>query len=114
MGVKSLARVFQALRIEVNNELANLSTILAQALDLVVPHGRIVVISYHSLEDRIVKNFFQHEAATVIPSGNKLVPDTPRVPRLAILTRKPVRPDADEQRMNRRSRSALLRAAEKV
>ncbi len=112
--VKTLARVFQALRIEVNGELDNLSAGLTSALDVLAPGGRLVVVAYHSLEDRIVKEFFRKEAAVVIPSGHKLVPDAPRNPRLRILTPRPVQPSAAEVERNPRARSARLRAAERV
>jgi 16S rRNA (cytosine1402-N4)-methyltransferase len=112
--VKTLARVFQALRIEVNGELDNLSAGLTAALDVLAPGGRLVVVAYHSLEDRIVKEFFRKEAAVVIPSGHKLVPDAPRNPRLRILTRRPVQPSALEIERNPRARSARLRVAERV
>jgi 16S rRNA (cytosine1402-N4)-methyltransferase len=112
--VKSLARVFQALRIEVNHELDNLSVALAEALPLLHPGGRMVVIAYHSLEDRIVKEFFRRHAATKTPSGHRLVPDTPREPALRILTVHPVIASSEEVRKNPRARSAKLRAAEKL
>jgi 16S rRNA (cytosine1402-N4)-methyltransferase len=112
--VKTLARVFQALRIEVNGELDNLSAGLNAALDVLAPGGRLVVVAYHSLEDRIVKEFFRKEAAVVVPSGHKLVPDLPRVPRLRILTPHPVQPSAAEIERNPRARSARMRVAERV
>jgi 16S rRNA (cytosine1402-N4)-methyltransferase len=112
--VKSLARIFQALRIEVNNELESLEIGLRQTISLLELHGRIVVISYHSLEDRIVKDFFKHEAATLLPSGNKLVPDTRLEPTLRVLTKKPVEASEEEVRQNPRARSAKLRVAEKI
>ena len=112
--VKSLARVFQALRIEVNNELTNLETALAQAIALLESGGRLVVISYHSLEDRIVKDTLKREAASVQPSGNKLVPDIPLQPKVKILTKKPIEATDEECRRNPRSRSAKLRVAEKL
>ncbi|MDI6640784.1 MAG: 16S rRNA (cytosine(1402)-N(4))-methyltransferase RsmH [Elusimicrobiota bacterium] len=87
-------RVFQALRIAVNDELNNLKKGLSTALKVLNPGGRIVVISYHSLEDRIVKQFFYQ---------NKI--------RLNILTKKPVVPDKEEIEKNHKSRSAKLRAA---
>lgn len=108
---KSLARVFQALRIEVNGELESLRRVLEGIPTLLVPGGRCVVISYHSLEDRIVKEFFRREAAEAVRSGHKYVPDTPRVPRLEILTRKPVMAGDEERTRNPRGRSAKLRAA---
>lgn len=112
--VKSLARIFQALRIEVNNELENLEIALREALTVLGDGGRIVVISYHSLEDRIVKDFFKHEAALFQPSGHKLVPDTQLDPTLRILTKKPVEASEDETNFNPRARSAKLRAAERI
>jgi 16S rRNA (cytosine1402-N4)-methyltransferase len=112
--VKSLARVFQALRIEVNNELMNLEAALAQAIALLDSGGRIVVLSYHSLEDRIVKDTFKQEAATILHSGNKLVPDTPLQPKIKILTKKPIGASDEECRDNPRARSAKMRVAEKL
>ena len=111
---KSLARVFQAIRIEVNGELDSLRRALAGAPDLLVRGGRCVVISYHSLEDRIVKECFRAEAADRIPSAHRLAPDKPRTPRLALLTRKPVGASDEETTRNTRARSAKLRAAERV
>jgi 16S rRNA (cytosine1402-N4)-methyltransferase len=111
--VKTLARVFQALRIEVNDELENLATGLDQALQVLRFGGRLVVISYHSLEDRTVKDFFRREAASQIRSGHKLVPDKRREPRLHILTAHPIKPADREVAANPRARSAKLRAAEK-
>ena len=90
---KSLARIFQALRIAVNNELENLEKALVQAPQILAPGGKIVTISYHSLEDRIVKIFFKKEE------------------RLKIITKKPVRPTEEEIKANPRSRSAKLRIA---
>ncbi|HUL44026.1 MAG TPA: 16S rRNA (cytosine(1402)-N(4))-methyltransferase RsmH [Bacteroidota bacterium] len=111
---QSLSRIFQAIRIEVNHELESLQAALRGILEILVPGGRIVVISYHSLEDRVVKEFFRDEASTKIRSVHKLIPDQPREPRLKVLTKKPVGPTADEIRSNQRARSAKLRAAERV
>ncbi len=108
---KSLARVFQALRIEVNGELKSLERVLTDGISLLAPGGRLVVISYHSLEDRIVKACFRRESAERLPSGYT---DVLVSPKLRILTRKPVGPDQTEAARNPRSRSAKLRAAEKV
>lgn len=111
---KTLARIFQAVRIEVNDELENLQRILDAGISLLRARGRIVVVSYHSLEDRIVKQTFQREARQWISSGSRLLPDRPREPRLQILTRKPLTPEAAERAANPRARSAKLRAAEKL
>ena len=111
---KTLARIFQALRIEVNHELESLSRTLNESVDLLAGGGRIAVISYHSLEDRIVKSFFMEQSATFIPSGHKLVPDMPASPALRVLTRKPVIPSREEQLSNPRSRSAKMRVAERI
>lgn len=111
---KSLARVFQAIRIEVNRELENLERGIRDGLGLLRVGGRVVVLSYHSLEDRIVKTIFKEEAAEVVPSGTKLLPDKPKAARMRILTRKPVVPSKEEIRVNPRARSAKLRAAEKI
>ena len=93
-------KTFQALRIMVNDELNNLEKALPQALEVLKTKGRIVVISFHSLEDRIVKNFFKKYIG-------------PTYVNLRILTKKPVEPSPEEIKINPRSRSARLRAAEK-
>jgi len=111
---KSLARVFQAIRIEVNGELDNLKKGLREATAIMESGARLVVISYHSLEDRIVKEFIRSEAVSSVPSGSKFLPDRPCQPRLRILTKKPVTASAGEIRTNPRARSAKLRAAEKI
>lgn len=111
---KTLARIFQAIRIEVNNEIENLRQALLDFIDVLSPGGRLVVISYHSLEDRVVKETFRKASARFSPSGNKIVPDRPVQPVLNVLTRKPVKASSYELIKNPRSRSAKLRAAEKV
>jgi 16S rRNA (cytosine1402-N4)-methyltransferase len=110
---KSLARVFQAIRIEVNAELKNLQRILEDSLGILSPHGRIVMISYHSLEDRMVKEFFRREAAITTPITMNFVASKSIAPRLKILTKKPVTPSASEIDRNPRARSAKMRAAER-
>jgi 16S rRNA (cytosine1402-N4)-methyltransferase len=107
-------RVFQALRIAVNDELGALEAALPAALETLRPGGRMAVISFHSLEDRIVKRFFRSEAR-----GCTCPPDFPvcvcgREPSVRILTRKAVRPSAREIAANPRAASARLRAAAKV
>ena len=111
---KSLARIFQAIRIEVNDELEKLRSVLHDALDILNVGGRMVIISYHSLEDRIVKEFFKAESSKNIPSHSKLLPDRSRIPQLTVLTRKPVTAGEQEILGNPRARSAKLRAAEKT
>lgn len=109
-GHKVLAQVFQALRIEINRELAVLEAMLEQGLELLVPQGRFVVMSYHSLEDRRVKVFFREGKLSGEADrdlyGNRLVP-------FDLITRKAVVPTAEEVNRNPRARSAKLRAAEK-
>lgn len=110
----SLARIFQAVRIEVNDELGQLETALALTVEHLIPGGRVVVISYHSLEDRLVKRYFATEA-----KGCICPPKTPmcvcgRKPSLEILTRKVVVPSESEANENPRSTSAKLRAAQKL
>lgn len=112
--MQTLARIFQAIRIEVNRELDKLNKVLEDVIGLLASGGRIVVISYHSLEDRCVKQFFVSRSRRTVPSGSKLVPDRPIVPELAVLTRKPVVPGDAEIERNPRARSAKLRAAERV
>ncbi len=111
---KSLARVFQAIRIEVNGELRSLEAALADGLIQLRPGGRLVVIAYHSLEDRIVKEFMRAEGATTIPGQPRYGPWVPRSPRLRILTKKPLVPGDEEMQSNPRARSAKLRAAERL
>ncbi len=111
--VKCLSRVFQALRIEVNDELGSLRQGLYDGVKLLRRGGRVVVISYHSLEDRIVKQIFHELSTTKIPSGHKLVADRVVEPQVNVLTKKPLMADRGEIMKNRRARSAKLRAAEK-
>jgi 16S rRNA (cytosine1402-N4)-methyltransferase len=104
-------RVFQALRIAVNDELASLERALPEALAMLRPGGRIAVISFHSLEDRIVKRFFAAEARGCVCPPELPVCVCGREPRLRLLARKAVRPSPAEVAANPRSASARLRAA---
>jgi 16S rRNA (cytosine1402-N4)-methyltransferase len=81
---------------------------------MLVQGGRIVVITYHSLEDKVVKDFFRREATSRIPSGHKYVDDRLVEPRLKILTRKPIQPTEPEIGRNPRARSAKMRVAERL
>ena len=108
---KELAMTFQALRIEVNGELDALNALLSQSLEVLKPGGRLAIITYHSLEDRLVKNFmktgsFSGERRTDF-FGRDLSP-------FKLLTSKPIIPDAEETAANPRSRSAKLRVAVKL
>ncbi len=112
--IKSYARVFQALRIAVNRELDNLKHILQSSMNFIRPGGRIAVIAYHSLEDRIIKKFLREKANPCI-----CPPDFPkcmcgREPQITIITRKPIKPAAIEIADNSRARSAVLRVGEVI
>ncbi len=108
---KYLAMLFQALRIEVNGELDALQALLRQAVELLNPGGRVVVMSYHSLEDRLVKNFFKTGNFEGVLEkdfyGNPIVP-------LRVVTRKAVTASEEELQRNNRARSAKLRIGEKL
>jgi len=108
---KLLAQVFQAIRIEVNDEINVLKELLIQSAKVLKPGGKLVVISYHSIEDRLVKNFmrsgnFKGDVETDLFG----VPNSP----LKVITRKPIVPSSEELERNNRSRSAKLRVAEKI
>ena len=112
--IKSLARVFQAIRIAVNKELENLPIFLNQSLDLLKSGGRLVVIAYHSLEDRMVKEFFARQADPCECPPELPVCVCDKQPTVRVLTKKVVQPTELEIEANPRSRSAKLRAAEKI
>lgn len=109
---KYFAQVFQALRIEVNDELGALKEMLEQVPALLNPGGRVVIITFHSLEDRLVKNFFRRGTFDE-PETNPFINEA-TVNELKVITKKPVVPGAKEMKQNPRSRSAKLRVAEKV
>ena len=109
---KYFAQVFQALRIEVNDELGALEEMLQQVPTLLKPGGRIAIITFHSLEDRLVKNFFRRGSFDE-PEENPFI-NTETVNELKVITKKPVQPSEKEMKQNPRSRSAKLRVAEKI
>lgn len=107
-------KIFQAIRIEVNKELTVLEKVLPDAIDLLKPNGRIVVITFHSLEDRIVKNTFKKYS-----SVDELVKGLPEIPEkykpvLKLINKKPILPSSIELEQNSRSKSAKLRIGEKI
>lgn len=108
---KYFAQVFQALRIEVNEELVSLKELLAQSVDVLDHGGRLVVITFHSLEDRIVKNFFKN--GNFEEEQSKDIFGKQEESPLKVITKKPVTPSAEELKLNPRSRSSKMRVAEK-
>ncbi len=113
-GLHPATRSFQALRIAVNKELDELEFVLPEVSKLLNSQGRCAIITFHSLEDRMVKLFFRQEAATCVCPPGFPVCRCQKQPTLSILTRKALRPDAAEVRANPRSSCAKLRAAEKI
>ncbi|PEP62536.1 MULTISPECIES: 16S rRNA (cytosine(1402)-N(4))-methyltransferase RsmH [Bacillus] len=106
-------RVFQAIRIAVNDELKVFEEALESAIEMVKPGGRISVITFHSLEDRICKTTFKRNSTTPqLPPGLPIIPDEFK-PKLKLITRKPILPSDEELEENNRARSAKLRIAEK-
>jgi 16S rRNA (cytosine1402-N4)-methyltransferase len=103
-GRHPATKIFQAIRIAVNDEINNLKSVLPQAIDILEKDGRLCVISFHSLEDRIVKKFFKQTSVACDFGAGKL----------KILTKKPIRPSEEEIQQNPRSRSARLRVAQKL
>jgi 16S rRNA (cytosine1402-N4)-methyltransferase len=113
-AVHPATKTFQALRIATNAELEVLEAALRGAVDVLAPGGRLVVIAFHSLEDRIVKRFLERESTTCVCPPQLPVCVCDHRPRLQRLTRRAVRPSADEITANPRSRSAVLRAAARL
>lgn len=109
---KYFAQVFQALRIEVNDELGALKEMIQQVPMLLKPGGRVVIITFHSLEDRLVKNFFRRGTFDE-PQENPFINEE-KVNELKSVTKKPILPSVEEMKRNPRARSAKLRIAEKV
>lgn len=106
---KLFARVFQAIRIEVNNEIGCLKDLLRGSLKVIKPQGRIVIISYHSIEDRLVKNFFRYGGFDAFPKMD-FYQNQPSP--FSIITKKPIKATLQEIKQNNRARSARLRIAE--
>jgi len=113
-GIHPATRTFQALRIAVNGELDALDEVLPQTLEALAPGGRLAVISFHSLEDRMVKQFLRKESKDCLCPPRQPVCTCGHKATLRELTSKPVRPQEDEIRNNPRSRSARLRIAERI
>lgn len=114
MPTKTLSRIFQAIRIEVNDELGSLRKGLQAAIDIMAPGGKLVVLTYHSLEDGMVKDFFRQAVDPCVCPKQLPYCVCGKKPIIKILTRKPVVPDDNEIIENPRARSAHLRSAEKL
>lgn len=113
-GIHPATRTFQALRIAVNQELDSLREALPQAVDILARGGRLAVISFHSLEDRIVKEFMRREASECVCPPGLPACVCGREPILRLVNRKPITPTPEEVARNPRARSAKLRVAEKI
>jgi len=113
-GIHPATRTFQALRIAVNSELDALEALLPQTLDTLRPGGRLAIIAFHSLEDRIVKQFMRRESRDCLCPPSQPVCTCGHKATLRAITGKPIRPQEDEVRNNPRSRSARLRVAERI
>ena len=115
-GMDPATRTFQALRIHVNDELGELRRGLAAAESLLKPDGRLVVVSFHSLEDRVVKDFLRRRSETYVGVSRHIPANdvAPRAPSFRLIARKPETPTPEESRANPRARSAKLRVAERT
>ena len=106
-------QIFQAIRIEVNDELGAADESIQQAIDLLAVDGRISVITFHSLEDRLTKQLFKEASTVEVPKGLPFIPDDLK-PKLELVHRKPILPSVEELKQNNRAHSAKLRVARKV
>jgi 16S rRNA (cytosine1402-N4)-methyltransferase len=113
-GPHPARRTFQAVRMEVNRELPNLADGLDESVHLVGPGGRVLVLAYHSLEDRLVKRTFERWSGRTDDEPAKLPVETPRNALVRLVTRRPLRPSAEEVAANPRAESARLRAVERL
>ena len=113
-GIHPATRTFQALRIAVNGELEALEAVLPQTLEALRPGGRLAIIAFHSLEDRMVKQFMRQESKDCLCPPEQPVCTCGHKATLREITHKPIRPQEDEVRTNPRSRSARLRVAERM
>lgn len=107
-------KTFQALRLAVNRELESLELVLPQAVRLLAPGGRLAIVSFHSLEDRIVKHFFKDQIKTCVCPPETLICNCHHQPAVKLITKKAIIPTAAEVKNNPRSRSAKLRIIEKL
>ena len=112
--VHPATRTFQALRIAVNDELGSIEKVLPQAVEALAPGGRLAVISFHSLEDRLVKRYFRYESKDCICPPRQPMCTCNHQAKIKEVARKPIRPSAEEVDRNPRARSAILRVVEKV
>ena len=106
-------QIFQAIRIEVNDELGAADKSIQQAMELLAVDGRISVITFHSLEDRLTKQLFKEASTVEVPKGLPFIPDDLK-PKMELVSRKPILPSKEELEANNRSHSAKLRVARKI
>ena len=106
-------QIFQAIRIEVNDELGAADESIQQAMELLAVDGRISVITFHSLEDRLTKQLFKEASTVEVPKGLPFIPDDLK-PKMELISRKPILPSKEELEANNRSHSAKLRVARKI
>ena len=106
-------QIFQAIRIEVNDELGAADESIQQAMDMLAQEGRISVITFHSLEDRLTKQLFKEASTVEVPKGLPFIPDELK-PKMELVSRKPILPSKEELEANNRSHSAKLRVARKI
>ena len=106
-------QIFQAIRIEVNDELGAADESIQQAMDLLAVGGRISVITFHSLEDRLTKQLFKEASTVDVPKGLPFIPEDLK-PKMELVSRKPILPSQEELENNNRAHSAKLRVAQKI